>query len=106
MTQRSVSRIHEGELPLHDASRAVRIRKWFIPSVLSRRFTSNVSAQTQKKKLISKQQVAWLFSVSMQTIDRWLHDGKLPEPKRNFPRQKWDYEELIARTRLKSMLRR
>src|SRR5262249_45429907 len=27
--------------------------------------------------------------------------GKLPEPKRTFPRQKWDYEELVVRTRLK-----
>jgi hypothetical protein len=101
MAQQSVSRIHEGDLPLQDANAAAFIREGFIPTVLSRRFTSYVSAQTGQQKLISKRQVARLFSVSMHTIDCWLHDGKLPEPKRTFPRQKWDYEELIARTRLK-----
>jgi predicted DNA-binding transcriptional regulator AlpA len=59
-----------------------------------------VSAKNHDKKLISKQQVAQLFNVSMHTIDCWLHDGKLPEPKRTFPRQKWDYKELVVRTRL------
>jgi len=58
------------------------------------------------KKLISKRQVAQLFNVSMHTVDRWLHDGKLPEPQRTFPRQKWDYKELVARTSLKVGLRR
>jgi len=60
-----------------------------------------VSAKTQAKKLISKRQVAELFGVSMHTIDCWLHDGKLPKPKRTFPRQKWDHKELVVRTRLK-----
>jgi predicted DNA-binding transcriptional regulator AlpA len=106
MAQRSVSRIHEGDLRLQDANRAVRIRKRFVPAVLSRRFTAYASAQNQHKKLLSKWQVARLFSVSMHTIDCWLQDGKLPEPKRTFPRQKWDYEELIARTRLKLTLYR
>jgi predicted DNA-binding transcriptional regulator AlpA len=97
MAQRSVSRIHEGDLPLigpsrQDANGVARIPKSFIPIVLSRR----------EKKLISKRQVAQLFGVSMHTIDHWLHDGKLPEPQRTFPWQKWDYEELVARTRLKS----
>ena len=70
------------------------------------RFTSYVGADNHDKKLISKRQVAQLFSVSMHTIDCWLHDGKLPEPKRTFPRQKWDYKELVARSRLKLRLHR
>src|SRR5215471_9826261 len=71
-----------------------------IPTLLSRR-SSYVSAKTRRdNKLINKRQVAQLFGVSMQTIDCWLHDGKLPEPKRSFPRQKWDYEKLVARSRL------
>jgi hypothetical protein len=104
MAQRSVSRIHEGDLPLQDANGAGCIWKSFIPTLLSRRFTAYVSAQTQDKKLLSKWQVARLFCVSIHTIDCWLQDGKLQEPKRTFPRQKWDYEELVARTRLKLKL--
>jgi predicted DNA-binding transcriptional regulator AlpA len=101
MAQRPISRIHEGDLPLigpsrQDANGAACIPKSFIPTVLSRR----------DKKLISKRQVAQLFGVSTHTIDCWLHDGKLPEPKRTIPWQKWDYEELVARTRLKLMLHR
>ena len=101
MAQRSLSRIHEVDLPLHDTNRAART-----PTVLSRRFTSYVSAENHDKKLISKRQVAQLFNVSMHTIDCWLHDGKLPEPKRTFPRQKWDYKELVVRTRLKVSVHR
>jgi predicted DNA-binding transcriptional regulator AlpA len=101
MAQRLVSRIHEGGLSLQDESGAACIRKSFIPTVLSRRFTSYVSAKTQAKKLIGKRQVAQLFGVSIHTIDCWVHDGKLPEPKKTFPRRKWDYKELVARTRLK-----
>jgi len=71
-----------------------------IPTLLSRR-SSYASAKTQGKKLIGKRQVAQLYGVSLHTIDCWVHDGKLPEPKRTFPRQKWDYEELVVRTRLK-----
>ena len=63
-----------------------------------------VSAESHDKKLVSKRQVAQLFNVSMHTIDCWVHDGKLPEPKRTFPRQKWDYKELAARSRLKLRL--
>jgi predicted DNA-binding transcriptional regulator AlpA len=59
-----------------------------------------------EKKLISKRQVAQLFNVSMHTIDCWVHDGKLPAPKRTFPRQKWDHKELVARTGLKLRLHR
>jgi predicted DNA-binding transcriptional regulator AlpA len=70
------------------------------------RFTSYVSADNHDKKLISKRQVAQLFNVSMHTIDRWLLDGKLPEPKKTFPRQKWDHKELVARTGLKWRLHR
>jgi len=63
-----------------------------------------VSGEKHDEKLITKRQVAQLFSVSMHTIDCWLHDGKLPKPKRTFPRQKWDYKELVARSRLKLRL--
>src|SRR5262245_20739645 len=71
-----------------------------IPTLLSRR-SSYVSAKTRRdNKLINKRQVAQLFGVSMHTIDCWLHDGKLPKPKRTFPRQKWNYKELVVRTRL------
>jgi predicted DNA-binding transcriptional regulator AlpA len=59
-----------------------------------------------EKKLINKRQVAQLFGVSMHTIDCWLHEGKLPAPKRTFPRQKWDHKELVARTGLKLRLHR
>src|SRR5262245_3669864 len=104
MAQRSVLRIHERDLPLQDANGAACVRESFISTVLSRRFTSYVSAKTRDKKLVSKRQVARFFGVSMHTIDCWLHDGKLPEPKRIFPRQKWDYEELVVRTRLKASL--
>ena len=101
MAQRSISRSHESYLPLQDANGAACVREPFIPTVLSRPVTSYVSAKTQAKRLIGKRQVAQLFGVSMHTIDCWLHDGKLPEPKRTFPRKKWDYEELVVRTRLK-----
>src|SRR5215813_5289521 len=107
MAQRSVSRIQEGDLPLQDANGAGWIRKPLVSTVLSYRFSSYVSAKTRRdKKLISKRQVARLFGVSMRTIDCWLHDGKLPEPKRTFPRQKWDYRELVVRTRLKVSVHR
>ena len=101
MVQRSLSRIHEVDFTLHGANGAAHT-----PTVFSRRFTSYVSAENHDKKLISKRQVAQLFNVSMHTIDCWLHDGKLPEPKRNFPRLKWDYKELVVRTRLKVSLHR
>jgi predicted DNA-binding transcriptional regulator AlpA len=79
-----------------------RIPKSFIPAVLLRWFTLYVTAQNRDKKLISKRQVAELFGVSTQTIDCWLQDGKLPEPERTVLPARWDYEELVARTRLKS----
>jgi hypothetical protein len=65
-----------------------------------------LAVENRDKKLISKRQVAEHFRVSMHTIDCWLHDGKLPEPKKTFPRQKWDYNELIARYRPKFRLHR
>src|SRR5262245_29182810 len=84
MEPRLVSLLHEVGLSLQDESGAACIRKSFIPTVLSRRFTSYVSAKTQAKKLIGKRQVAQLFGVSIHTIDCWVHDGKLPEPKKTF----------------------
>ena len=85
------------------AKGVARIPKSFIPTVLLRWFIPYVSAQNRDKKLISKRQVAELFGVSTHTIDCWLHDGKLPEPKRTVLwAARWDYEELVARTRLKS----
>jgi excisionase family DNA binding protein len=47
-------------------------------------------------KFINKSQVAQLFGVSKSTIERWLRDGKLPQPKRRFGWARWDYEELAA----------
>jgi predicted DNA-binding transcriptional regulator AlpA len=44
-----------------------------------------LAVENRDKKLISKRRVAELFGVSMHTIDCWLHDGKLPEPKKTFP---------------------
>ena len=77
-----------------------------IPTLLSRH-SSYVSAKTRRdNKLINKRQVAQLFGVSIHTIDCWVHDGKLPAPKRTIPRQKWDYKELVVRTRLKAGLDR
>jgi predicted DNA-binding transcriptional regulator AlpA len=79
-----------------------RIPKTFIPAVLLRWFTACVAAQKRDKKLISKRQVAELFGVSTHAVDCWLQDGKLPEPDRTVPWARWDYEKLVARTRLKS----
>ena len=93
--------------PLRQGAKGVaRIPKSFIPTVLLRWFTPYVSAKNRNKKLISKRQVAELFGVSTQTIDCWLHDGKLPEPERTVLWTRWDCEKLIARTRLKSSLHR
>jgi predicted DNA-binding transcriptional regulator AlpA len=105
----SVSR--EGDLPSTESLRqgaegVAHIPKSFIPTVLFRCFTSYGSAQNRDKKLISKRQVAELFNVSTRTIDRWLRDGKLPDPERTFLFTRWNYEELVARTRLKSRLHR
>jgi predicted DNA-binding transcriptional regulator AlpA len=82
------------------------IPKSLIPAVFLRCFTPYVTAQNRDKKLISKRQVAELFGVSTQTVDCWLQDGKLPEPERTVPWARWDYQELVARTRLKSRLHR
>jgi predicted DNA-binding transcriptional regulator AlpA len=93
--------------PLKQSAKGVTlIQKSFIPTVLLPCFTPYVFAQNRDKKLISKRQVAELFGVSTHTIDCWLHDGKLPEPERIVLRARWDYEELVARTRLKSKLHR
>jgi excisionase family DNA binding protein len=47
-------------------------------------------------KFINKSQVAQLFGVSKGTIERWLRDGKLPQPRRRFGWARWNYEELAA----------
>jgi excisionase family DNA binding protein len=47
-------------------------------------------------KFINKRQVAQLFGVSKDTIERWLRDGKLPKPTRRFGWARWHYEELAA----------
>jgi predicted DNA-binding transcriptional regulator AlpA len=51
--------------------------------------------KNKKKEFINKRQVARLFGVSKATIELWLQDGKLPQPKGRFGRQKWDYEEIV-----------
>ena len=87
---------------LHQFSRASRAYgEIFIPVVLVRWFTPYVTAQCPAKKLIRKRQVAELFGVSKHTIERWLQDGKLPEPERTVLGTRWDYDELVSRTRLK-----
>ena len=80
--------------------------KSFIPVVLVRWFTPYVTAQCPAKKLIRKRQVAELFGVSKHTIERWLQDGKLPEPERTVLGTRWDYDELVSRTRLKILYKR
>jgi predicted DNA-binding transcriptional regulator AlpA len=112
VAQRSISSSHEGDLPSmeplrQNAKGVARVPKSFIPTGLLPWSAPYVSAQKRHKKLISKRQVAELFGVSTHTIDCWLHDGKLPEPKRTVLwAARWDYEELVARTRLKSRLYR
>jgi excisionase family DNA binding protein len=54
------------------------------------------------KKLISKRQVAELFGVSQNTIERWMEDGKLPKPKTRLGSPKWDYDDLAGRLKFKS----
>ena len=45
---------------------------------------------------INKDQVCQLFGgVSKGTIDRWVDEGKLPEPTIKFWRHRWNYEELL-----------
>jgi excisionase family DNA binding protein len=52
-------------------------------------------------KLIDVYQVARLFGVSKNTIERWLAAGKLPKPtQQRFGCRLWDYE------RLESLLKR
>jgi predicted DNA-binding transcriptional regulator AlpA len=75
--------------------------KSFIPVVFVRWFTPYVTAQSPAKKLIGKREVAELFGVSKHTVERWLQDGKLPEPERTVLWTRWDYDELVSRTRLK-----
>jgi predicted DNA-binding transcriptional regulator AlpA len=59
------------------------------------------SSSRVARKLINKKEVQRLFGVSKSTIDRWLRDGKLPKPQRRFGFARWDYEELIARLKVK-----
>lgn len=53
-------------------------------------------------KLINKREVARLFGVTTRTIERWLKDGKLPQPKTRFRLKRWDYQELVALLKHKS----
>jgi len=49
-----------------------------------------------KRRFINKSQVAQLFGVKKNIIDRWLLDGKLPKPRRRFGFRRWDYNELLV----------
>jgi excisionase family DNA binding protein len=53
-------------------------------------------------KFLNKRQVAQLFGVSKNTIERWLQDGKLPKPRRRFGWARWDYEQLEPLLKSKS----
>jgi excisionase family DNA binding protein len=55
-----------------------------------------INRKSNKKKFITKRQVAKLFGVSKNTIDRWLMDGKLPNPETRFGLRKWNYQALVA----------
>jgi predicted DNA-binding transcriptional regulator AlpA len=55
----------------------------------------------RKRKLINKRQIAQLFGVTQDTIERWLKDGKLPKPKKLFWSRRWDSDELVARRKFK-----
>ena len=50
----------------------------------------------QKRRFVNKSQVAQLFGVKKNIIDRWLLDGKLPKPRRRFGFRRWDYNELLV----------
>lgn len=54
--------------------------------------------------LLNKRQVARLFGVSTQTVDRWVKAGKLPEPNKNLFSARWDYEEVAALVKFRSKL--
>ena len=58
--------------------------------------------QTDQTRLINKREVAILFGVSKQTIDGWVKDGKLPQPRRSAFSARWHYEELVALVKFKS----
>jgi hypothetical protein len=47
-------------------------------------------------KLINKREVARLFGVSSRTVDAWLLDGKLPQPKKRFGLRKWEYDKIAT----------
>jgi excisionase family DNA binding protein len=47
-------------------------------------------------KFINIHDVARLFGVTKDTVERWIEAGKLPKPQRRFGRRKWDYEKLQA----------
>ena len=50
----------------------------------------------RKRRFINKAQVAQLFGVEKNIIDRWLLDGKLPKPRRRLGFRRWDYNELVV----------
>lgn len=58
--------------------------------------------QTGQTRLVNKREVAILFGVSKQTIDRWVNDGKLPQPRRSAFSAGWHYEELVPLVKFKS----
>jgi predicted DNA-binding transcriptional regulator AlpA len=58
--------------------------------------------QTDQTRLITKREVAILFGVSKQTIDGWVKDGKLPQPRKSAFSARWHYEELVPLVKFKS----
>jgi excisionase family DNA binding protein len=47
--------------------------------------------------LINIKEVATLFGVTKNTIERWIEAGKLPKPQRSaFGKREWDYLKLQA----------
>jgi predicted site-specific integrase-resolvase len=51
---------------------------------------------------MNKSEVARLFAVSKETIDRWVNDGKLPEPRRSLFSTRWQYEQLAGLVKFRS----
>ena len=58
--------------------------------------------QSRQTRFITKTEVAILFGVSKQTIDRWVKDGKLPQPRRSAFSARWPYDELVPLVKFKS----
>ena len=58
--------------------------------------------QSDQPRLMNKSEVAIMFGVSKQTIDRWVNDGKLPEPRRSLFSTQWQYEQLAGLVKFRS----